>query len=170
MLRWFCAAVVVLCSALLSMNEALRCRERVEGLHALREALGMLRDALVSLRAPLPELLRLVAGRCREPASLIFLGTERYMDQKELSVSEAWEKAVNDLDPGLLRPEEHKALLALGRVLGRSGSAEQAEAIRGAEERIRLFTELEEKECAKRSRIRAAVGTGAGVMLAILLL
>ena len=74
------------------------------------------------------------------------------------------------LDPLLLRPEERQALLALGHILGRSDSAEQAAAIRNAEERLRLFTELEDKECMKRSRVRAAVGTGAGIMLAILLL
>ena len=90
--------------------------------------------------------------------------------KRELPVSAAWERAVGELDPLLLRPEERQALLALGHVLGRSGAAEQAEAIRGAEERLRLFTELDEKECMKRSRVRAAVGTGAGVMLAILLL
>ncbi len=170
MLRWFCAAVVVLCSALLSMNGVLRSRERLEGLRALTEALGMLRGELTSLRSPLPDLLRLLAGRCRGPAVQVFLETERNLVKRELPVSAAWERAVGELDPLLLRPEERQALLALGHVLGRSGAAEQAEAIRGAEERLRLFTELEEKECMKRSRVRAAVGTGAGVMLAILLL
>ena len=170
MLRWFCAAVVVLCSALLSMNEVLRSRERLDGLHALTEALGMLRGELTSLRAPLPELLHLMAGRCRGPAVLVFQETEKNVTKRELPVSAAWERAVGELEPTLLRPEERQALLALGRVLGRTGSAEQAEAIRSAEERLRLFTELEEKECVKRGRVRAAVGTGAGVMLAILLL
>ena len=170
MLRWFCAAVVVLCSALLSMNEVIRSRERVESLHALMEALGMLRDELVSLRVPLPELLRLLAGRCRGPAVRIFLETGSCVEKRELSVSAAWEKAIGGLDPLLLRQEERQALLALGRVLGRSGSEEQAAAIRRTEERLRLFTELEEKECVKRSRVRAALGAGAGVMLAILLL
>jgi len=169
-LRWFCAAVVVLCSALLSMNEVLRSRERLEGLRALTDALCMLREALTNLRSPLPDLLRLLADRCRGPAARVFLETERNLVKREQPVSVAWEKAVMALDPLLLRPEERQALLALGHILGRSGSAEQAAAIRNAEERLRLFTELEDKECMKRSRVRAAVGTGAGIMLAILLL
>ena len=68
-----------------------------------------------------------------------------------------------------LRSEE-QALENLGAVLGRGGAAEQGEALRRAEKQLELFLDLEEKERMKRNKVRAALGAGAGVMLAILLL
>ena len=43
MLRWVGAALVVLSSALISMNEVIRSRQRIRSLRVLMESLGAMR-------------------------------------------------------------------------------------------------------------------------------
>ena len=66
--------------------------------------------------------------------------------------------------------EERQVMENLGRQLGKSGIGQQSESIKAAESKLALFVELEERERMKNNRLRAALGAGAGAMLAILLL
>ena len=78
--------------------------------------------------------------------------------------------ALRETEPLCLLPEERQAMENLGRQLGRSGLDRQTEAILAAEKKLALFLGLEEREHMKKSRLRAAMGVGAGAALAILLL
>ena len=170
MLRWACAALVVLCSAMLSMNEVIRSRQRIRALRTLLEALGAMRAELTQRHTPLPELMQLLTARQKQPAAEFFSAAAVNLVRRELPFSAAWEMALKETEPLCLLPEEQQAMENLGRQLGRSGASEQAEAIQSTEKRLALFLELEERERIKKNRLRAAVGAGAGAMLAILLL
>ena len=72
MLRWAGAALVVLSSALISMNAVIRTRQRIRALRVLAEALGAMRAELADRRTPLPELTERLASRQKQPAAEFF--------------------------------------------------------------------------------------------------
>ena len=170
MLRWACAALVVLCSAMISMNSVLRSQQRIRGLEALMEGLRGMEEELCRRHTPLPELMVRLSGEARQPAAELFSTAALNLTRRELPFSAAWEMALKETETLFLLPEEERALADLGRALGKSGAEDQGTAIRRTGQKLRLFLELEQKQHMKKSRVRAAVGTGAGVMLAILLL
>lgn len=170
MLRWIGAALLVLCSSMISMNAVLRSRQRIRALEALHSALRAMEEELCARRTPLPDLLRRLSPELPQPAAELFSSADLNLTRRELPFSAAWEMAVKETEGLYLLPEEERALTDLGRQLGRSGVQEQGAAIRSAGQRVKLFLELEEKEHLKKSRLRAAAGAGAGIMLAILLL
>ena len=170
MLRWVGAALVVLSSALISMNEVIRSRQRIRSLRVLMESLGAMRTLLTERRMPLPELAERLSARQKQPAAEFFGTVTVNLLRRELPFSTAWEMTLRETEPLCLLPEEQQALENLGRQLGRSGAEQQAEALLAAEKKLALFLELEEREHLKKSRMRAALGAGAGAMLAILLL
>ena len=170
MLRWIGAVLVVLCSAMLSMNEVIRSRQRIRALHALLDALGAMRAELAQRRTPMPELLEHLTARQRQPAAEFFGTAAVNLIRRELPFSTAWEMALRETEPLCLLPEELQLMENLGRRLGRGGLSDQTSAIQLAEKKLALFLELEERERMKKNRLRAALGAGAGAMLAILLL
>ncbi len=170
MLRWMGAAMVVLCSALLSMNEVIRSRQRIRSLRVLMEAMADMRAELTERHTPLPDLMEHLAARQKQPAAEFFGAAALNLIRRELPFASAWEIALRETEPLCLLPEEQRAMENLGGRLGRSGTSEQAEAILRTEKKLALFLELEERERMKKSRLRAAIGAGAGVMLAIMLL
>ena len=170
MLRWIGASLVVLSSALISMNAVIRSRQRVRALRILMESLRAMEAELTQRRTPLPELTELLAARQKQPAAEFFSAVTFNLVRRELPFSTAWEIALRETEPLCLLPEERQAMENLGRQLGRSGVSQQSEAIRATEQKLSLFLELEERERLKKNRLRAALGAGAGAMLAILLL
>ena len=170
MLRWTGAALIVLSSALISMNAVLRSRQRIRALGVLTQALAAMRTELEERHTPLPELTEKLATRQMQPASEVFGAVTVNLLQRELPFSAAWEMALRETEPLCLLPEERQTMENLGRQLGKSGAVRQGEAILAAEKKLDLFLQLEEKEHLKKSRLRAALGAGAGAMLAILLL
>ena len=170
MLKWMGALLVVSCSSLLSMSRVLRSRQRVRALNALLDGLCLLRGELSASAPALPALLISLSRKATQPAAELFGAVAEHLQRDEQSFSSAWELALGETESLLLLPEEHQALLTLGAVLGRNSAAEQCAEVQRTEAKLRLFLELEEKERMKQNRVYAAVGTGAGAMLAILLL
>ena len=170
MLRWMGAVLIVLSSGLISMNEVIRSHQRIRALKALSEALAAMRGELSERHIPLPELSERLALRQKQPAAEFFGTVSVNLLRRELPFSAAWEMALRETEPLCLLPEEQQAMENLGRKLGRSNLAQQTEAILATEKKLALFLELEEREHMKKSRLRAALGVGAGAMLAILLL
>lgn len=170
MLRWVGAALIVLSSALISMNSVVRSRQRIRALEALTQALNEMCAELTDRRTPLPELTERLASRQKQPAAEFFGAVTFNLLRRELPFYAAWEMALRETEPLCLLPEERQAMENLGRQLGRSGAGLQEEALLAAEKKLALFLQLEESEHLKKGRIRAALGAGAGAMLAILLL
>lgn len=170
MLRWVGAALLVLSSTMISMNALIRSRQRIRALRALIEAMSAMRTELTERRTPLTDLTERLAVRQRQPAAEFFGAVTVNLIRRELPFSAAWEMALRETEPLCLLQEEQQAMENLGRQLGRSSASQQAEAILAAEKKLTLFLDLEEREHMKKSRLRAALGAGAGAMLAILLL
>lgn len=170
MLKWLGAILVVSCSSLLSMSRVLHSRQRVRALNALLDGLSFLRGELSTSAPPLPAVLVALSRNAPQPAAELFGAAAEHLEREERSFSEAWELALDETEPLSLLPEERQALLTLGSVLGRNSVSEQCAELQRVEAKLRLFLELEEKERMKQNKVYAAVGTGAGAMLAILLL
>ncbi len=170
MLRWYCAAMVVLCSMHLSMSAVLQTRQRIRSLRSLQEAVRAMGMELEQKSTLLPELLGKLAIHAAQPAAGFLSAAAAFLEKREGDFPRAWNQALKETDALCLLPEEAQALRNLGGILGRFGAERQAEEIRRTESRLALFLELEEKEHMKRNKVRAAVGAGAGLMLAILLL
>lgn len=170
MLKWAGAILVVCCSSLLSMSRVLRSRQRVRALNALLDGLCLLRGELRTSAPPLPALFAALSRSAPQPAAELFGAAAEHLGRQELSFSEAWDMALRETESLELLPEERQALLALGSVLGRDSAEAQCIETERTEAKLRLFLELEQKERLKQGKVYAAVGTGAGAMLAILLL
>lgn len=169
MLKWAGAILVVCCSSLLSMSQVLRSRQRVRALNALLDGLCLLRGELRTVAPPMPTLLTDLSRSAPQPAAEFF-GAAAERLRQGLTFSEAWENALRETESLELLPEEQQALLTLGAVLGRDSAEAQCAEAERTEARLKLFLELEQKERMKQGKVYAAVGTGAGAMLAILLL
>ena len=170
MLKWAGAILVVCCSALLSMSRVLHSRQRVRALNALLDGLCLLRSELRTTSPAMPALMEDLAHSAPQPAAELFGAAAEHLNRQSLSFSESWERALRETESLELLPEERQTLLTLGAVLGRDSAAAQCAETERTEAKLRLFLDLEQKERLKQGQVFAAVGTGAGAMLAILLL
>ena len=153
------AALVVSCCTLLGLVTVGRSSQRLRSLGSLLAVLDQLKAELGSLRF-----------RAEQPAAEFVSQVIWLTEKKRLPFQEAWEQGVRETDALCLRPEEAKALSALGAVLGRYDPETQCAAVERTRQRLALFRDLEEKEKARKNRLSAALGASAGITLAILLL
>lgn len=164
------AVLVVSCCTLLGLATVGRSGQRLRSLGSLLSALDQMKAELEDLLPPLPDLLGSLRLRAEQPAAEFFSRVIWLTEKKRLPFRNAWEQAAEETDALCLRPEETKALAALGAVLGRYDPETQCAAVERARLRLALFRELEEKDKARKNRLSAALGAGAGITLAILLL
>ena len=164
------AALVVSCCTLLGLVTVGRSNQRLRSLGSLLAVLDQLKAELEDLLPPLPDLLGRLRFRAEQPAAEFVSQVIWLTEKKRLPFQEAWEQGVRETDALCLRPEEAKALSALGAVLGRYDPETQCAAVERTRQRLALFRDLEEKEKARKNRLSAALGAGAGITLAILLL
>lgn len=168
MLKWLGSALVILCSAALSTGRVLRSRSRVRALNALIDGISRLHSELET--DSLPEVLTHLSRSVPQPAAELFGNAAGLLSRKEMPFPSAWETAVRETSSLYLRPEEERSLLSLGETLGRCSAAEQYRVLERVSAKLQLFLELEERERLKQGQVFAAVGTGTGAMLALLLL
>jgi len=170
MIKWLGAMLTVICSILLGSNALIHSRQRIRALRSLADTMERMRLRISEFYTPMPELLENLAAESEQPAAEFFSAAFCHMAKRNMPFSPAWELAIKETEALCLLPEEQQVLMALGSVLGRCSAEEQSEAILRAEKRLQVFLELEEKERMKQGKVTAALGTGAGVMLVILLL
>lgn len=164
------ALLVVGCCSLLGLATASTSALRLRSLRSLLAALDLMKAELEGLLTPLPELIPALRLRSEQPAAEFFAQVAWLTEKKHLPFRSAWEQAVEDTESLCLRPEEARALSALGAVLGRYDAETQAAAVERTRQRLSLFRDLEEKDRSRKNRVSAALGAGAGITLAILLL
>ena len=164
------ALLVVSCCTLLGLVTAGRSAQRLRSLRSLLAALDLMKAELAARLAPLPELMLDLRLRTEQPAAEFFSQVNWLTEKKHLPFRSAWEQSLEETEALCLRPEELKALSALGEVLGRYDAETQCAALERALQRLSLFRELEEKDKARKNRVSAVLGAGAGITLAILLL
>ena len=148
-------------------------RERQKQLRALREvcdALSLLRFELGTNRAPLAQLLSVTAQRSEGCAAAFLLAVmESLSSLGERSFSRLWEEAALRTLPDLPK-DELRELIAAGRALGRFELQEQLDALSGSEGRLKAMLEQAEQKRGEELRIRFALPTAAGTLLALLLI
>ncbi len=164
------ALLVVCCCTLLGLVTAGRSSQRLRSLGSLLAALDQMKAELEALLPPLPDLLGSLRLRSEQPAAEFFSQVIWLTEKKRLPFRDAWEQAAQETEALCLRPEETKALSSLGAVLGRYDAETQCAAVERTRQRLALFRELEEKDRARKNRLSTALGAGAGITLAILLL
>lgn len=169
MLRALGAGVIIICCTLLGLNATGRSRQRVKALSGLIASFEIMKSEICSGLTPLPELMKLLSEQSAQPAAGLYrrcLG----MTGGRRSFREVWRQAISESDELCLLDEEEQTLLELGLTLGRYEAEEQRPAIDKAQKRLELFLSIEEKEQANKKRVSTALGAGAGIMLAILLI
>ena len=164
------ALLVVSCCTLLGLVTVGKSNQRLRSLGSLLAILDQMKAELEGLLPPLPDLLGSLRLRAEQPAAEFVSQVMWLTEKKHLPIRDAWERASLETDSLCLRPEETKALAALGEVLGRYDAETQCAAVERTRQRLALFRELEEKDRARKNRLSAALGAGAGITLAILLL
>ena len=170
MLKIAGAILVVSCCTLLGLMTSGKSAGRLRALRSLLESLEQMQAELGGLLMPLPELLLRLKLRASQPAAEFYGRVLWLTENKQLPLRAAWEQAAEETASLCLRPEEEKALSALGAVLGRYDAETQCRALERVCRRLQLFRELEEKDRRQKVRLSAALGVGAGITLAILLL
>lgn len=169
MIRGIGVGLVVLCCTLLGRVSVGQSKQRTQALTGLIEGLELMRAELLAALTPMPELLGILGMRCREPAAELFRLTAQGLFG-EKSFREAWEGALADCEQLCLLQEERRTLSALGNILGKYEAEVQADAIERTKQKLELFRSLEEKDRMQKNRVSTAIGAGAGVTLAVLLL
>ncbi len=170
MIKALGAMLVVGCCSLLGLAAVGHSNQRLRSLRSLLDALELMKAELEGMLTPLPELMLGLRLRAEQPAAEFFSRVNWLSEKKRLPFRSAWEQAVQDTEALCLRPEEARALESLGAVLGRYDAETQAAAVERTRQRLSLFRDLEERDRVRKNRLSAALGAGAGIALAILLL
>lgn len=168
MLRLIGAGAIVICCTLLGINAGGRSRQRVRALSGLISSLEIMKSEICSGLTPLPELIGMLAGQCAPPAAELYVKCSELMGKRR-SFRDAWRRSLAECGELCLLDEEEQVLLELGNTLGRYEAEQQRPALEHAQKRLELFLSIEEREQAEKKRISAALGAGAGIMLALLL-
>lgn len=169
MLRIIGAGAIIVCCTLLGINATGRSKQRVRALSGLISSIEIMKSEICSGLTPIPELIGRLAGQSSPPAAELYEKCAEMLDKRR-PFREAWRRAIAECADMCLLDEEEQVLLELGNSLGRYEAEEQRPAMEHAQKRLELFLSIEEKEQSEKKRISAALGAGAGVMLALLLI
>ncbi len=157
------ALLVILSCAVLGLARAEAGRKRLRLLRALADSLRALEGELCGSLRPVRAALESLSAR-KDAAASFFRSCLEYYGAEPLRVT--WEKAALSLDG--LRREEAEKLAALGAVVGRREAERQGEALRQAAACFEAAAEKAGERAAAEYRLRAALGLGSGLLLAIL--
>ena len=163
------ALMVILSCSVFGLSMARELRERAEFLRSLIRLLTLLRNELCASLLPVADVLRLLEENKNEPAHEFFARCREVFESGGL-IKAAWSYAALGGAAWGLDAEECRALAGLGEIIGRYEAEKQRELIDRCiayfEERARLA----EEEKRRQYKLRAALGLGSGLMLAILML
>lgn len=159
--------VILSCSVFgLSMADALRAR--AEFLRSLARALTILRNELCTSMLTVGDVLKMLAENQSDPAHCFFAECSSRFGNE--SLKNAWAGTALGGKAWGLEEDECRALAGLGEIIGRYEAEKQRELI----DRVIVYFEdrakLAEEEKRRQYKLRAALGLGSGLMLAILML
>ncbi len=156
--------VVLSCSAFgMSMARTLKRREMF--LRSLAMSLTILRNELCISLLPVKDVLALLAGK-KDPAAAFFAACLEAFDD---GVRTAWSYAAMD-SRWPLEEDERNNLASLAEVIGRYDADKQRELIERVTEYFKARADAAGEDWRRQYKLRAALGVGSGLMLAILML
>lgn len=165
-LRIFGAATVVVCCSLIGLRCAGGYSQRVKLLRSLIGTVTVARSEICDLLSPVPELLELLSKTAPSPAKEFWVCCDRFT-RAGLGFPEAWEKAAERLQG--LDESCGEALSGLAGIIGRYDAEAQRNELTRTIGILEQALSAAESERRTRGKTCAALGVGAGVMLAIIL-
>lgn len=163
------AVLVAVGCAWLGICRAQALTARVRALEAFSAALEQMERELTFRLAPLPQLMQELSEHTQPPARELFALCRQGLEGLEHQCfSDAWAQMVANVPH--LAEDDRRALLPLGRVLGRYDSAGQASAIARVRQTLEVLARSAREDSRRMGRVYRAVGAAGGGFLAILLL
>ena len=162
--------MIIGAAAVQSINASAVLRSRCGIISELIAALKAMESEICDRLTPLPELFAEL-GEGEGAVGGMFKNCLRQMSDMEVREFHAvWKSAVKATPELMLKEQEEKELIQLGRYLGRYDVEEQRMALQYAAKRFEEFLRKAERERETQGRTRAAMGISAGVTAVILLL
>ena len=162
------AVLVVLSCSVFGLSMAKTLRIRVEFLRGIAGALALLRNELCESLLPVCEVLEALASDRASPSNKFFARCFSLFESGDLK--NAWVTAAMACGAWGMDSEECRILAGLDSVIGRYEAGKQRELI----DRVIVYLDgrikLAEEENRRQYKLRAALGLGSGLMLAILML
>lgn len=162
------ALMVILSCSAFGLNMAHSLRRRAEFLHSLVRALTLMRNELCASLLPVREVLALLARDTNGSAGEFFAHCLSGFEDKDFRT--AWTYAALGGRAWGMDEEECRTLAGLGDVIGRYEAEKQRELIDRAAEYFDCRAKLADEEKRRQYKLRAALGVGSGLMLAILMI
>ena len=162
------AVLVVLSCSVFGMNMARTLRTRAEFLHSLVHGLTILRNELCVSLLTVGEVLEMLAEGSCGSACEFFSQCLRNFGNAPFKTS--WVTAALGGGVWGLNDEECRMLAGLGDVIGRYEAEKQRELIERVSRYFSERAQLADEEKRRQYKLRAALGIGSGLMLAVLLL
>lgn len=147
--------------------QALELRRKPRELHALFDALRLLKNDICSRAIPLPDALAHVAGKCSGQARQLFLSISDHLVDTEESFCTLWQREADRL--AFLDSESQEQLRDLGVYLGKYEVQSQAEALDICIGTLQKKESTAEEAVRQYSRLYTGVGISVGAMLAVAL-
>lgn len=175
MASWFQRAIgaglIVLGAAAYGAGLARSVRQRARELAALDTALHVLETEITYGYVPLPDACAQVGRSVGGYVGQLFHMAGKRLGQAERpSVDQAWNELVQRWGSGShLMQDELDVLAALGAILGRSDTEDQARHLRLTRERLAATRQRLEENLDQQCRLRIYLGVGSGAVLAVLL-
>ncbi len=168
MMRLLGAALLILGTGSLGLGSALTLRREARTLRQLASAFHHMAGEIALGHAPLPELLQKLRVQSVGTAKQLFRRAAELVNTRGDERFDAiWRQAVEDTPI----PREGKVLICeAGAWLGQMDAARQEAALTRLGERLGVLGAETEERARQEGRVRTAIGFGAGICMAVLLL
>lgn len=161
------ALIVILSCSLFGLRMANALRTRAEFLHSLARSLTLLRNGLCASLLTVREVLESLAESSEPSREFFARCLERFGNE---DFKTAWTAAALGGREWALAEDECRTLAGLGEIIGRYEAEKQRELIDRTIAYFEDRAKLAEEEKRRQYKLRAALGVGSGLMLAILML
>ena len=162
------ALMVILSCSVFGFSMAGSLRKRAEFLHSLVNLLTVMRNELCASLLPVRDVLGMLSQNGNGSARVFF---ERCLLQlEECDFKTAWTAAALGGRVWGMADEECRMLAELGGVIGRYEAEKQRELIDRTAEYFERRARFADEEKRRQYKLRAALGIGSGLMLAILMI
>lgn len=162
------ALLVILSCSVFGLSMAHSLRKRAEFLHSLVGLLTVMRNELCTSLLPVREVLDMLSRHGNGSAREFFSSCLKQLEDRDFKT--AWTAAALGSRVWGMDDEECRMLAELGGVIGRYEAEKQRELIDRAVEYFDMRAKLADEEKRRQYKLRAALGIGSGLMLAILMI
>ena len=164
-------SIVVICS-FIGFSYGEEFLKRTNQLKELLRIVIELENEIIYSHTPLPECLKKIALKTKEPIKkLLEVVEEKLIKNEVLDVYDAFSRGINDEKENLsLKQEHYDIILDLSKSLGETSIDNQHNIFSLAKEKLKREIEETEKESKKNTKAYRSLGLGIGLMIVIFLM